>query len=258
MKIALFQSNDLPFDKARLNYFLSIAHKEGVKLFVLPEYVLNRFFKEIEKTPLNFIKTQSNHQINLLKKLSNIYNIIILAPIVLVKGDKKYKTLIKFEKGKARYYYQQVLLPYSHWNEDAFFDKKENKPLVFNIGTIRIGAMFGFEAHFTKYWDYFEQKRVDLVVVPSISTFNSKKRWYELLKSFAFIKNMYVARVNRVGSWNEWEFYGHSFLVDPDGNLVNSLFDKEELLIANINKEIIKEARREWKFNKINKNIDFN
>ena len=258
MKIALLQSAELPFDKAKLNYYLNIAKNEKVKLFVLPEYVLNRFFEEIEKIPINFVKKQSNHQLKLLKKLSLVYNITILAPLVIVKAHERYKALIKFQNGKARYYYQQVFMPYNHWNEEAFFDKKESTPLIFSIGNIRIGAMFGFEAHFTKFWDYFAQKKVDLVVISSVGSFNSSKRWFELLKSFAFIKNMYVARVNRVGRWEEWEFYGNSFVVNSEGELVNSLGNKEELLIASINKNLIKESRKEWKFMQLGRELKIN
>jgi len=257
MKIALLQSAELPFDKAKLNYYLNIAKSEGVKLFVLPEYVLNRFFKDIETIPLNFVKEQTNHQLKLLKKLSLVYNITILAPLVIVKGAKKYKSLVRFQNGKARFYYQKVLMPYSHWNEEAFFDKKDSKPLLFSIGNIRIGVMFGFEAHFTKFWDYFAQKKVDLAVVSSVATFNSKKRWFELLKTFAFINNIYVARVNRVGEWNEWKFYGSSFVINPDGELVSMLGDKEELLISEIDKRFVKDARKEWKFNKLSRELSF-
>jgi nitrilase len=257
MKTALLQSAELPFDKAKLNYYLNIAKTENVKLFVLPEYVLNRFFKEIENMPLNFVKEQSNHQLKLLKKLSLVYNITILAPVITVKGTKKYKTILRFQKGKARFYYQQVYMPYNHWNEEAFFDKKESKPFIFSLANIRIGVMFGFEAHISRFWEYFAQKNTDFVIVPSVGTFNSSKRWFELLKTFAFIKNMYVARVNRVGEWNGWKFYGNSFVIDPEGRLINSLGDKEELLIVDIDKKTIKNARKEWKFNKISREIDF-
>jgi len=255
MKIALLQSAELPFDKAKLNYYLNIAKTENVKLFVLPEYVLNRFFKELEKIPLNFVKEQSNHQIKLLKKLSLVYGITIIAPLVVVKGAKKYKAVVRFQNAKARFYYQQALMPYTHWNEDAFFEKKTSKPLVFSIGSIRIGVMFGFEAHFTKFWDYFSEKKVDLAVIPSVGTFNSAKRWNELLKTFAFVKNMYVARVNRVGSWNDWNFYGGSCVYNPYGELLNMLGSKEEILISEIDKNILKEARKEWKFKTISKSI---
>jgi len=258
MKIALLQSKELPYDKAKLNYYINIAKKENVKLFVLPEYVLNRFFKEIEKMPISFVKNQTNHQIKLLKRLSVSYNITIIAPLVIIKGEKKYKSIVRFQDGKARYYYQQIYIPYPHWNEERFFDLQPSKPLIFTIDNIKIGVMFGFEAHFTKFWDYMSEKKVDLTVIPTVSTFNSYKRWKELLKTFAFIKNMYVARVNRVGEWEDWKFYGNSFVINPDGEIINSLANKEELLIANIDKDLIKDARKEWMFDKLNLQLNFN
>ena len=68
---------------------------------------------------------------------------------------------------------------------------------------------------------------------------------------------MYVARVNRVGSWRDWKFYGNSFVINPEGELINSLGDKEELLIANIDKNLVKELRKEWKFNKLSSELSF-
>ena len=257
MKIAFLQSDSLPYDKAKINYFLTLAKKEKAKVFVLPEYVLNRFFKELEKIPVSFIKNQTNHQIKLLKQLSKSYNITILAPLVLIKGEKKYKVLAKFFQGKVRYYYSQVYMPYIHWNEEKFFEKKENRPLVFSLGNIRVGVCFGFESHFDKFWEYFRDKKCDVVIVSSVGAFNSHKRWYEMLKSRAFLNNMYVLRVNRVGSFQEWEFYGKSFVIDPEGGEILMLGKKEELGIVEISKERVKEARKEWKFNKISKNLNF-
>jgi len=257
MRVAFLQSDALPFDSAKINYYLNQAKRENAKLFLLPEYVLNRFFKDIERMPISFVKTQTNHQIKLLKRLSLAYNMTILAPLVLIKGEKKYKTIGKFLNGKVRYYYSQALMPYSHWNEDKFFDKKENKPLVFSIGKYRIAAVFGFESHFDEYWKYFREKRVDLVAVLSVGAFNSHKRWFEMLKTRAFLNNMYVVRVNRVGNWEDWEFYGKSFVISPEGEPVITLGSKEELGIVTISKDEIKEARKEWKFNKLAKELNF-
>ncbi len=257
MKIAFLQSDSLPYDKAKINYFLSLSKRENAKVFVLPEYVLNRFFKELEKMPISFIKNQTSHQIKLLKQLSEVYNIIIIAPLVLIRGDKKYKVLAKFFQGKVRYYYSQVFMPYSHWNEEKFFEKKKNNPLIFNIGKFRIGACFGFESHFDKFWEYFRDKKCDVVLIPSIGTFNSFNRWFEMLKTRAFLNNMYVIRVNRIGNYKDWEFYGKSFVISPEGDDVILLGNKEELGIVDVSKEAVKEARKEWKFLKLSKEIKF-
>jgi len=78
-----------------------------------------------------------------------------------------------------------------------------------------------------------------------------------MLKTRAFLNNMYVIRVNRVGNWEDWEFYGKSFVIDPDGESVLMLGNKEELGIVTVSKELVKEARTGWKFNLLSKNLKF-
>jgi len=115
--------------------------------------------------------------------------------------------------------------------------------------------MFGFEAHISKFWEYFKRKKVDCVLIPSVSTFNSHSRWLEMLKTQAFLNHMYVVRVNRVGNFEDWVFYGRSFVISPEGEVLNMLSNKEEIGIVEIEKERVKEARKEWKFLELEKLI---
>jgi len=248
VKVAVIQTSSLPYEKAKINYFLSILRSKNVKLVLIGEYVLNLFFKELEKTPINFIKKQSSHQLKLFKKLSNSYDMTIIAPIVIVKDKKIYKAFVKFSPKSTRFYYQQLFMPYSHWNEKNFFSKKDNKPMVFKIEGFTIGILPGFETHFDEFWQFFRKKRVDLVLVPSVGTFNSQKRWKQILSTQAFLNNCYVLRANRVGSYKDWKFYGNSFLANPDGEIIEELSNKEELLIANVDKKLVKTSRKEWGF----------
>ena len=68
MKVAVIQTSSLPYEKAKINYFLSILRTKNVKLVVIAEYVLNLFFKDLETTPKKFIKQHSDNQIKLFKK----------------------------------------------------------------------------------------------------------------------------------------------------------------------------------------------
>jgi len=256
VKVAVIQTSSLPYEKAKINYYLSILRSKKVKLVVIGEYVLNLFFKELENTPLNFIKQQSSHQIELFKKLANRYNMTIIAPIVIVKKDKLYKTFVKFSQKSTRFYYQQIFMPYSHWNEKSFFTSKKNKPLIFKIDKFKISILPGFEAHFDEFWKYFREKNVDLVVVPSVGTFNSQQRWRNMLTTFAFLNNCYVLRANRVGSYEDWKFYGDSFLANPDGEIIDFLGNKEELLIAKLDKKEIQIAKKEWGFVSLRKGFE--
>ena len=91
--------------------------------------------------------------------------------------------------------------------------------------------LFGFEAHFDVFWQLILQKRVDLVIIPCASTFNSEQRWKELLKTRAFLSNTAILKVNRIGNVSgdeEWRFYGDSFFVNAFGELCENLSDRED------------------------------
>ena len=117
---------------------------------------------------------------------------------------------------------------------------------------IKFAYMGGFELHFDYFWEEIAQKRVDAVILPTASTFDSRHRWRELIKSRAVLNHCYVLRANRIGEYEakeiHWHFYGESFLADPFGEIEESLGEREELLIATIDKAAVKEARKTWGF----------
>ncbi len=257
MKIAALQTAYLGLSQNKLDYYLKICSRNDVRVLLLGEYVLNRFFKEIEKTPLNMIKEQSAHQLKNLKQLSEKYNITIAAPIVLVQSNKIFKALTIVSPKKNRYYFQQILINYSYWNEDKFFFNEKNilkTPPLFYAEKVKFGVLFGFESHFNYFFDSFIKKRVDVVLIPTASTFESNQRWRELLKTRAFTGNFYILRANRIGDFKEqkgkWEFYGESFFINPDGEIEIALSNKEELLIAEVDKKYLSECKKAWGFRK--------
>jgi len=58
--------------------------------------------------------------------------------------------------------------------------------------------------------------------------------------------------INRVGTeapWNIGKFYGSSYFVDPRGNfLAQGGEDKDELVVAEMDLDMIEEVRRVWQF----------
>ena len=51
--------------------------------------------------------------------------------------------------------------------------KKLKAPLVFKVDGFRIMAMGGFELHFDPFWKEVTKKKIDLVLLPTTSTFES-------------------------------------------------------------------------------------
>jgi len=85
MKVAILQLPSIGMSSAKIDYYLRIAQKKGVKVLLLGEYLLNPFFKELESLSVSMIKEQSEHQIEALKELSKLYNVTIIAPLIIVK-----------------------------------------------------------------------------------------------------------------------------------------------------------------------------
>ncbi|MDO5045425.1 carbon-nitrogen hydrolase family protein [Campylobacter sp.] len=258
--ICALQLPTQPMSDSRLDYYFKMCSDNDTRLVVLGEYVLNSFFKELESMPKSMVKEQSERKKESLIKFAKKYDIIIVAPMVLVKGKEFVKVVAKFSPAGTKFLKQQILMPYSHWNEDKFFaNSSENESelefLTFTHDRLKFGLMFGYEAHFDACWAYMMKKRVDAVLVPSACTFFSESRWEQLLKTRAFTNGVYVLRVNRVGnhksSDEQWKFYGDSMLINPFGEIEARLGKNEEMLLAKLDKKEVLKARNLWQFNLI-------
>ena len=263
MRAAVLQLNAQGLSSTKLYNYIRVAHKQGVKVLLLGEYVLNPFFKELESMSLSMIQEQAAQQIEILKELSSTYSMTIIAPLIIVKKKHVYKTVAKFAPNSSSYYQQQILINYSHWNEEKFFsnDVKElQSPLVFKVDGFKFAIMNGFELHFDEIWDKLSQKSIDCVLLPSVSTFESYERWKSLIVTRAFTHNCYVLRANRIGEYQDkeytWKFYGDSILATPNGEIQEHLGNREELMIVDMSHTEVVHARRTWGFKEaINKRI---
>lgn len=265
LTIAALQLPTLGMQATKLDFYLRNAHSRGVKLVLLGEYVLNHFFKELLEIPIQMIKEQSDRHIELLKKFALKYNMVFVAPLVIIRDEQYIKTIIKITSKSISYYEQQILIPYKHWNEKKMFSnpiKALEAPMTFKVDGFRIMVMGGFELHFDPFWQYVTENKIDLVLLPTASTFGSHNRWREIIKTKAFLHSCYILRANRLGEYKDttikWKFYGDSMLVEPTGEIYMMLEDKESMLIETIKKDLIKESKKSWGFEKelsIRKNL---
>jgi len=79
--------------------------------------------------------------------------------------------------------------------------------------------------------------------------------WKTVQRGHAIANGIYVAAVNRIGhekpdqSFAGIEFWGSSFLADPQGVIIaEASTDKEEILIGEVSLEHLEEIRRNWPF----------
>jgi len=255
MKAAVLQLNSQGISSTKLYNYIRVAHTKGVKVLLLGEYVLNPFFKELQAMSISMIKEQANQQIKILKELSSTYKMTIVAPLILVKKKEVFKTIAKFSPSSTSYYHQQILINYSHWNEEKFFANEVAKvqaPMVFKIDSFKFAIMSGFEMHFDTMFESLASKNIDCVLVPSVATFESFERWKALITTRAFTNNCYILRANRIGEYQDkeisWQFYGDSVLASPNGELLEHLGNTEELMLVDMSHTEVVHSRRMWGF----------
>ncbi len=254
MKILISQfANIKPNSKTFNKYLTNACKKKDIDMIVIGEYVLNSFFKELNsdytKLQKEFLAIESY-----LQSIAVKYKTTIIAPIIECKDNKIFKSIMAINDKTKNTYQAQKLMQMNHWNECSFFDNdlKQKDPLVLKINGFNVSVLFGFETHFDELWIKLKKKNIDIVIVPTASTFNSNARWSRLLQTRSFLNNCFVVRVNRVGRYMEdniiWEFYGESFISLPDGNLGDTLGNKEGIMISEIKKAILDEAKENWGF----------
>ena len=255
--VGALQLPTLGMNATRLEFYLKNAYERGARLMLLGEYVINHFFKELVSMPSSMVMEQSAKHIELLKSFAVKYDMIFIVPVVKIKKKAYHKVIVKVTPKSVSYYQQQILLPYAHWNEKEFFSnpvKKLKSPMTFSVDGFKVMVMAGFELHFDPFWQYVSEKKIDIVLLPTASTFGSHNRWREIIKTKAFLHGCYILRANRLGEYRDnevkWKFYGDSMLVNPEGEVEMMLEDKESMLVEPVSKKAISEHRKSWGFEK--------
>jgi N-carbamoylputrescine amidase len=73
--------------------------------------------------------------------------------------------------------------------------------------------------------------------------------WETMMRSHAIANGVFVAAANRVGHEGKLEFWGASFVADPNGNiLARGSHDQPEIVTADCNLEAIDVVRTHWPF----------
>ncbi|HMS10917.1 MAG TPA: nitrilase-related carbon-nitrogen hydrolase, partial [Pyrinomonadaceae bacterium] len=80
----------------------------------------------------------------------------------------------------------------------------------------------------------------------------SEYLWKLEQPAHAVANGYFVGAINRVGTeapWNIGEFYGQSYFCDPRGQIVaEGSRDRDELVVAELNMDMIREVRNTWQF----------
>ncbi len=146
--------------------------------------------------------------------------------------------------------YRKVHLPdIPLWAERRMFAPGDLGFPVFEVEGLRIGIQLGWDNFFPEGFRCLALAGAEAVFVPTAAAFASQERWLAVAVSHAVTNGLYVVRANRVGNEPGLDFYGHSFVVRPDGDLAAEPTGiSEGMLFAELDPAGVAEARRTWPY----------
>src|SRR6266851_1026136 len=115
------------------------------------------------------------------------------------------------------------------------------------------GVYICYDRHFPEGARLLGLHGAEIVFNPSATVKGLSQYLWKLEQPAHAVANGYfMGCINRVGveaPWNVGQFYGSSYFVDPRGNfLAQGSEDKDELVVAEMNLDMIEEVRRTWQF----------
>ena len=151
--------------------------------------------------------------------------------------------------------FRKVHIPHT-W--PGFWEKFYFKPgnlgfPVFETAYADIGIYICYDRHFPECARILALRGAEILFNPSATTTGKSQYLWELEQpAQAAANGVFIGANNRVGLEKPWEFgefYGSSYFVDPRGKImVKGSADRDELVFADLNLELIREVRDGWQF----------
>jgi beta-ureidopropionase len=192
-----------------------------------------------------------------MQKLAKKHKMVLVVPIYEVEmAGVFYNTAAVFDAdGTYLGKYRKHHIPHCHpgfWEKFYFTPGNAGYP-VFETRHGRIGVYICYDRHFPEGARILGLHGAEIVFNPSATVAGLSEYLWELEQPAHAVANQYfVAAINRVGTEKPWsigEFYGKSYFCNPRGKIVaQASRDKDELVVADLNLDEIKEVRATWQF----------
>ena len=190
-------------------------------------------------------------------KLAKKHRMAIVLPVYEEEITGLYYNTAAVIDADGRYLgkYRKHHIPHCYpgfWEKFYFTPGNLGYP-VFETRYAKIGVYICYDRHFPEGARALGLNGAQIVFNPSATVAGLSEYLWKLEQPAHAVANGYfVGAINRVGHEQPWdigEFYGQSYFCDPRGQIIaQASRDKDELLVADLNLDLIQEVRSTWQF----------
>jgi len=238
--------------------FVHQAGKAGVQVLCLQEVFNTPYFCPAQQ-PVWYDAAESvpGPTVALMQEQAKKYSMVMVVPLYEREMAGVYYNTAAVIDADGKYLgkYRKSHIPQVN---PGFYEKYYFKPgnlgyPVFKTAYASIGVYICYDRHFPEGARILGLNGAEIVLNPSATVAGLSQYLWKLEQPAHAVANGYfLGAINRVGTeapWNIGKFYGTSYFVDPRGSfLATGSEDKDELVVANLDLDLIEEVRRTWQF----------
>ena len=229
-----------------------IAIERGAHLICFQELFTTHWFpKEMNENHFSLAERMDGPTVIRLQRLAEEYGVVLVCSI-FEKDEKIFynSTVVIDTGGKILGCYRKIHIPQIPlWEEKYYFSPGDLGFPVFKTKFATIGVQICWDNFFPEGSRILALKGAQIIFSPTAAAFASQEKWRTVISSNAMVNGVYIFRVNRVGSEEKQDFYGNSFCISPEGELLDQPTGmKEGIAFIDIDLKSIDKTRREWPF----------
>lgn len=234
------------------------AGKKGVQILCLQEIFNTPYFCPSQESKWYHTaeKVPGGPTLERISEYAKKYQMVIVAPIYEEEMTGVYYNTAAVVDADGKYLgkYRKNHIPQVGGFWEKFYFKPGNLGYpVFETKYARIGVYICYDRHFPEGARLLGLNGAEIVFNPSATVAGlSQYIWKIEQPAHAVANGYFMGCINRVGTekpWNLGKFYGTSYFVDPRGQILSEASeDKDELVVADLNLDMIREVRDLWQF----------
>jgi beta-ureidopropionase len=239
--------------------FIEEAARQGVQIVCMQEVFTTpyfcaeqttRWYDAVEKIP-------DGPTVRLLQEVARKHSMVIIVPIYEEEMTGIYYNTAAVLDADGTYLgkYRKNHIPHvapGFWEKFYFKPGNLGYP-TFQTAYAQVGVYICYDRHFPEGARALGLNGAEIVFNPSATVAGLSEYLWELEQPAHAVANGYfVGAINRVGHEQPWdigEFYGKSYFCSPRGQIIaQASRDKDELVVADLNLDEIREVRNTWQF----------
>ncbi len=237
--------------------YIEEAGKQGVQVLCFQEIFNTPYFCPGQDAKwYESAETVPGATTELMQQYAKKYNMVIIVPVYeKEQSGVLYNTAAVIDAdGTYLGKYRKNHIPHTGGFWEKFFFKPGNLGYpVFQTKYAKVGVYICYDRHFPDGARCLGLNGAEIVYNPSATTVGQSQYLWRLEQPAHAVANGYfMGCINRVGTeapWNLGKFYGTSYFVNPLGQIIATASeDKDELLVAEFDLDLIDEVRSKWQF----------